>query len=32
MEITILDPDLDIEGIYTREFIKQFVQIITGVR
>jgi arginase len=28
MEITILDPDLDGDGIYTREFVKHIVQII----
>jgi arginase len=32
LEITILDPDLDEDGRYTREFIKHIVQIITGVR
>ncbi|MFL5745351.1 MAG: arginase family protein [Niastella sp.] len=30
MEITILDPDLDKEGIYTREFVNKLVQIINS--
>jgi arginase len=32
MEITILDPDLDEEGRYTRAFVEHFVQIFTRVR
>ena len=31
MEITILDPDLDEEGIYTREFVNKLVQMLTAV-
>jgi arginase len=30
MEITILDPDLDEDGIYTREFVNKMVQILTA--
>jgi len=32
MEITILDPDLDEEGIYTREFVNKMVQVIKSAK
>lgn len=32
LEITILDPELDLEGVYTKEFVQQFCRSFTSAR